>query len=196
MGIFPLSLLRRNVSVTRHGRTRLNLEMTPRQKKDRQVLLTKAYTDFGVGLHARALFKMSGHAISDDLVQETFTKTWTYLARGGKIELMKSFLYHVLNNLIVDEYRKHKTASLDVLIEKGFDPGAEHTEHLFDALDGKSALLLIQRLPVTYQKVMRMRHVQDLSLAEMALITGQSKSTIAVQLHRGLAKLKALYNVQ
>lgn len=32
---------------------------------------------------------------------------------------MKAFPYHVLNNLIVDEYRKRKTASLDDLLEKG-----------------------------------------------------------------------------
>jgi RNA polymerase sigma-70 factor (ECF subfamily) len=167
--------------------------MTPRQKKERQAILTTAHGDHERGLHARAFFKMNDQAMSDDLVQETFTKTWAYLARGGKIGLMKAFLYHVLNNLIVDEYRKHKTTSLDILIEKGFDPSTEHSEHLFNSLDGKAALLLIQRLPVAYQKVMRMRHVQDLSLAEMSLITGQSKSTIAVQLHRGLAKLKLLY---
>lgn len=38
-----------------------------------------------------------------------------------------------------------------------------------------------------------MRYVQDLSLAEMALVTGKSKNTMAVQAHRGLAKLKQLY---
>lgn len=65
---------------------------------------------------------------------------------------------------------------------------------LFNVLDGKAALILIQRLPLTYQKVMRMKYVQDLSLKEMSLITGQTKNTIAVQIHRGLEKLKLLYN--
>lgn len=107
---------------------------------------------------------------------------------------MKAFLYHILNNLIIDEYRKHKTTSLDVLIEKGFEPVSNDSERIFNMLDGKAALLLIQRLPVAYQKVMRMRFVQDLSLQEMSLITGQTKNTIAVQVHRGLAKLRILYN--
>jgi len=40
-------------------------------------------------------------------------------------------------------------------------------------------MILIALLPVTYQKVIRMRYVQDLSLQEIALITGQSK-----KLHR------------
>ncbi len=107
---------------------------------------------------------------------------------------MKAFLYHILNNLIVDQYRKHKTTSLDVLLEKGVEPSAGNSGRLFNILDGKAALLLIARLPEAYQKVMRMRYVQDLSLAEMSLITGQSKNTIAVRIHRGLEKLKVLYN--
>ncbi len=107
---------------------------------------------------------------------------------------MKAFLYHILNNLIIDEYRKHKTTSLDILIEKGFEPASNDSEHIFNMLDGKAAPLLIQRLPGAYQKVMRMRFVQDLSLQEMSLITGQTRNTITVQVHRGLAKLKLLYN--
>jgi RNA polymerase sigma-70 factor (ECF subfamily) len=107
---------------------------------------------------------------------------------------MKAFLYHVLNNLIVDQYRKHKTTSLDTLLEKGFEPSVSDSGRLFNVLDGKAAFLLIQSLPKKYQKVMRMRYVQELSLKEISLITGQSKNTIAVQVHRGLAKLKLLYN--
>ena len=120
-------------------------------------------------------------------------KAWRYLVKGGKVEIMKAFLYHILNNLIIDEYRKHKTSSLDLLIEKGFEPGDDNMERLMNALDGKAALLLIQRLPEKYQKVMRMKYVQSLSLNEMALITGQSRNSIAVQAHRGLEKLKFLY---
>ncbi len=38
-----------------------------------------------------------------------------------------------------------------------------------------------------------MRFVQDLSLKEMSLITGKTKNSIAVQVHRGLEKIKVLY---
>jgi DNA-directed RNA polymerase specialized sigma24 family protein len=61
-------------------------------------------------------------------------------------------------------------------------------------LDGKKAITLIQKLPLKYQKIMRMKYVQDLSLKEMSLITGQSKNALAVQMHRGLEKLKLLYD--
>lgn len=158
-------------------------------------MLTGAHREYEKGLNTYAFFKTHDHEIGTDLVQDTFLKTWMYLVKGGEIEVMKAFLYHVLNNLIVDEYRKHKTSSLDVLLEKGFDPSAgDSTGRLLNTLDGKSAFLLIKNLPEKYQKVMHMRYQQDLSLKEMSILTGQSKNAIAVQLHRGLEKLKLLHS--
>ncbi|MHB0978350.1 MAG: RNA polymerase sigma factor [Minisyncoccota bacterium] len=168
--------------------------MTPEQETKQQKVLASAHHEHQKGLNSHAFFKVHDHILGEDLVQETFMKTWRYIVRGGKIDVMKAFLYHILNNLIIDEYRKHKTTSLDVLIEKGFEPVSNDSEHIFNMLDGKAALLMIQRLPVIYQKVMRMRYIQDLSLQEISLITGQTKNTIAVQVHRGLAKLRLLYN--
>lgn len=159
--------------------------------------MTEAYHEYERGLNVYARFKVSDRETGEDVVQDTFMKTWRYLVKGGKIDMMKAFLYHILNNLIVDEYRKrkHATTSLDVLLEKGYEPrSGNSSEKLLDILDGKAALLLIAQLPEKYQKIMRMRYTQSLSLTEIALITGQTKNSIAVQLHRGLAKLKELYN--
>lgn len=167
--------------------------MNKKQEAKMKDILTLAHHDYEKGLNARAFFKISDRATSQDLVQNTFIKTWSYLLKGGKIDLMKAFLYHVLDNLIVDQYRKHKTSSLDFLMEKGFEPASEDEERLLNLLDGKKALLLIARIPKKYQKIMRMRYVQDLTLKEMSQITGQSKNTISVQAHRGLELVKSLY---
>jgi DNA-directed RNA polymerase specialized sigma24 family protein len=109
-----------------------------------QELFTVAYNDYKKGLNSYAFFKVNNQIIGEDLVQDTFMKTWGYLVKGGRIEKMKAFLYHTLNNLIVDEYRKrkHKGASLDTLLEEGFEPGINDSERLFDTLDGKTAILL------------------------------------------------------
>ena len=166
---------------------------TKKQEVLRQTTLTSAHNTYEKGLNCYALFKTSNHATSEDLVQDTFIKTWAYLVKNGKIDNMKAFLYHILNHLIVDEYRKHKATSLDILLEKGFEPTVSDHTRIFDVIDGEKAILLILRLPSTYQKVMHMKYVQDLSLKEISLITGQTKNAIAVQLHRGLEKLKVLY---
>lgn len=167
--------------------------MTTKQRMQQREILTVVHHDYEKKLNLYAFFKIHDRTISEDLVQDTFKKTWGYLIRGGKIEIMKAFLYNILNNLIVDEYRKRKTVSLDILLEKGFEPIVEDFQRFLDILDGKAAFLLINQLPEKYQKVMQMRYIQDLSLTEIAIATGQSKKTIAVQLHRGLEKLKLLY---
>ena len=167
--------------------------MNKKETAIKRAELSAAHTDFAKGLNSRAYFKVHDHARGEDIVQDTFMKTWTYLVKGGKIEMMKAFLYHILNNLIIDEYRKHKTTSLDFMVEKGFEPSLGDSDRLVDMLDGKAAMILIARLPEKYQKVMRMKYVQDLSHEEMALITGLTKNALAVQLHRGLEKLKILY---
>ncbi len=105
---------------------------------------------------------------------------------------MKSFLYHVLKNLIVDHYRKHQAVSLDVLMEKGFVPSADCIEHISDMFDGSIAMSFINRLPKKYERVIRLRYVKHLSLKEVAVETKQSENTTAVQVHRGLSMLRSL----
>jgi len=157
-------------------------------------LFTSAYRSYAPGLNAFASLRVHNQELGEDLVQDTFIKTWAYLVKNGKIEIMKGFLYHVLKDLIVDEYRKHKTTSLDAMIENGFEPSIGNISRLANVFDGRNAALLINDLPRKYQKVIHMRYVQDLSLEEIALLTKQSKNTTTVQAHRGLAKLKVLYN--
>lgn len=170
------------------------MSLTNEQKiKANRNILTEAHSNFEKGLNSYAYFKIHNHNTSKDLVQDTFIKTWSYLVKGGKIDIMKAFLYHVLNNLIVDEYRKRKNLSLDDLMEKGFEPSTGDIESDADILDRKTVLFMIERLPEKYKKVMRMRYLQDLTLKEISLIMGSSKNSIAVQIHRGLAMLKLLY---
>ena len=168
------------------------MTLTPKEAK-LQATMTGAYNDFAGGLNKHSFFKVNNREISEDLVQDTYMKTWAYLVKGGEIDLMKAFLYHTLNCLIIDEYRKKKPMSLDVLLEKGYEPGANDTERMINTLDGKTALLLIAQLPTKYQIILKMRFVDSLSLAEMSVATGQTKNAMAVQVHRGLEKLKILH---
>ncbi len=168
--------------------------MNPKKETSQQKTLNDAYFDYQKGLNSYAFFKINNHVISDEIVQDTFMKTWKYMVSGGKVLLMKAFLYNILNNLIVDQYRKTRTTSLDAMIENGFEKSGSDPQKLMDHLDGKAAMLLIARLPLSYQKIMRMKYVQDLTLSEMSLLTGKSNNHLAVLIHRGLQKLKQLYS--
>lgn len=165
-------------------------------KVQQRIILTHAYADYSKGLYRYAVSKTSNEALADDLVQNTFVKTWSYLERGEEIARMESFLYHVLKALIIDEYRKRKSTSLDTLLEKGFEPSLDDIDRQIDIVDGAKVMALIAELPPLYQEVMWLRYMKELSLKEIAEITGQSRNAIAVQSYRGLEKLKALHETR
>ena len=153
--------------------------LTEAEKLNLQMVMTAAHADFEKGLTRHAQFRVSDSGVCEDLVQDTFMKTWLYLVKAGKIDLMKPFLYHILNCLIIDEYRKKKSTSLDTMLDKGFEPGSDDFNRTVNLLDGKAAILLITALPVAYQKIMTLRYVDDLSLAEIAAEKKASEAAIA-----------------
>jgi RNA polymerase sigma-70 factor (ECF subfamily) len=154
---------------------------------------TQAYSDYAKELNAYAYARTHNSAMCQDLVQEAFIKTWQYLLRRGEIAAMRPFLYRVLNNLIIDEYRRRKTLSLDLLLEKGYEPSLDPSERLANLLDGTMGLALIRRLPEPYASVVHLRYVHGLTSKEIARATHQTRNAVGVQLHRGLLKLRELY---
>ena len=163
--------------------------MTKQENVICQNVLSLAHHDFEKGLLSHAFYKVSNKETSADLVQETFMKTWKYISKGGEVVLMRAFLFHVLNNLIIDEYRKKKNISLDELLEKGYGPRTAEPEKLINFLDGVRAVNLIQYLPKMYAECICMKYLQDLSMDEMSDLTGETKNCLTVRLHRGLDKL-------
>lgn len=155
-------------------------------------MLTQAYQSLSAELSRYARSKLHPSTMCDDLVQTTFMKAWQYLQAGGRINAMRPFLCSVLNHLIIDEYRKKKTISLDLLAEEGLEFAAATSENIPDIIDGKMLVVLIEKLPEKYRRVITMRYAKDLSFKEMSVVTHQSQNTISVQVCRGLAKLKVL----
>lgn len=169
------------------------MTLNRREVRAQQRLLSKSYLHYKDALIRYGLFKTHNGPLAEDLMQNTFLKTWKYLLKGGKVDMIEAFLYHILKALIIDEYRKHKVRSLDILIEKGFDLAFTDAERLANIFDGTKAVALLKKLPPSYREIMYMRYIQDLSIKEISRLTGKTKNTVAVQTHRGLQKLKILY---
>lgn len=151
--------------------------------------------------HSDALFrycygKLGDRELAKDLTQDIFMKTWQYIAGGKKIENLKSFLFRTAHNAVIDEYRKKKTTSLDVMRDDGFDPSdandaVKAAEHMHD---GKQAIELIQKLPDTYRDAVYLQYVEQLSIREIADILDESENNISVRIFRGIEKLKEMIN--
>lgn len=149
-------------------------------------------------LHADALFRFAFFKVSDpevakDLLQETFTKTWSVIIKGTEIENLRAFLYRTMTHLVIDFYRKKKTMSLDSLMEDGFEPQQDDdVKRLEEIFDAKKIIVYVNALPDEYKDAVFMRYIEQLDLSEIAIITGEKPGTIATRVHRGLKKLKEL----
>lgn len=154
-----------------------------------------AYREYSDDLFRYCFFKLNDREQAKDLVQDAFMRAWNYLERGTDVGNIRAFLYKILANLVIDEYRKRKPSdSLETLHETGFDPAFDDTDRWVDIIDGSQAIDLIREIPQPYGEAVFMRYVQELSLGEIAEIMHESENTIAVRIHRGMNKLRDLFN--
>ena len=163
-------------------------------KTDVQSTFMHAYDTYNDAIFRYCFFETSNREVALDLTQETFTKVWQYLESGKEVEHMKAFLYRVAGNLVIDYRRKKKSGSLDQMMdEQDFDVGEDGREKLMNEFDGKKLMELLNDVGDTYRDVIIMRFVDDLSIKEIAEVTGESENNISVRIHRGTEKLRFLY---
>jgi len=162
-----------------------------------------AYAEYNDALFRHACMRISDREKAIDLVHDTYTKVWSYVRKGYEIEQFRPFLYKVLNNLIIDTYRKKKEASLDALLEiDGVDEGSfdelseSSAEALAATIDGRKAFALIEELPDVYKEVLILRFVDGLGPKEMAALTEEKENVISVRIHRGLKLLRQKIEAQ
>ena len=154
-----------------------------------------AYDKYADDLYRHVIFRVSDNEAAKELLQETFMKTWEYLKKGNKIDEIRPFLYRVLHNQLIDHLRKRKPqVSLDDLAETGFDiaHGGRNEEEA--RIDAKKLLVLLDEIDESYRNVLVMRYVDDMSIQEIADLTGDQPNSISVRLHRALKKLKELHD--
>lgn len=138
-----------------------------------------------------AFFSVRDRELAKDLVADTFTKVWEYLAKGNVAENLRALCYRTLRNLIVDHWRKKKSMSLDSLIEDGFEPRGEDGREQIETAEAHSELRhAIAKLPASFREVIELRYVEGYSPKEIAEILGISQSLVSVRIFRGQQLLK------
>lgn len=154
------------------------------------------YDEFADALLRHAVFRLSDHEKAKDVVQETFIRFWNTIASGKEVISARPLLYTIINNLIVDEYRKKKMVSLDTLRdETGFDIEGENLKASLEVQDEASRVTtLIGYIPDPYREVFIMRHIDGFSVKEIAHILKLSENVVSVRIHRALQKIKSIYH--
>jgi len=160
--------------------------------KKTESLFMEAYEQYNDAIFRYCLFQVSNREQALDLAQDTFTKTWEYLVKGGKIDNVKAFLYRIATNAIIDYRRKKKSGSLDALMDVGFDTQEQRPVDHESQSDGEIVRMTLAELDEKYRDVLTMRYINELSVKEIAESLGESENNVSVRIHRGIAKMKDL----
>lgn len=170
--------------------------------EDKQQQFSDIFERHSDELFRHAFLRLSDRERALELTQETFFRAWNHVSKkdAEEIRQWRSFLYRILNNLIIDEYRKHKTQSLDAMLaneETSVMMEAEllrdETDELEAAVvrfDGQKAMAALGQLGEQHKTVLMLRYVDGLSPREIAESLGESENTVSVRIHRGIKKLQ------
>ena len=161
------------------------------KKVDKEAMFLRAYDDFADAIFRHCYFRILDNEKAKDIMQDTFVRFWKYIA-GQEVKNTKALLYKIASNLIIDESRKKTAVSLEVLAEKGFDPGFQERPKLDDIFDAKSVAAWVEQLEPGYREAVTMRYIDDLTIREIADILGETENNVSVRIHRGLKKLKEI----
>jgi RNA polymerase sigma-70 factor (ECF subfamily) len=171
---------------------------TTNQGGSQESRFLKAFEEYSDALFRHATLRISDREVAVDLVHDTFTKVWSYLRNGHEVENFRPFLYKVLNNLIIDQYRKQKEHSLDAIMEgDGVDEGTfeelseSNVEALAATIDGKLAFAVLEEIPDVYREVIILRFVDELGPREISELIEESENVVSVRIHRGLKLLRS-----
>lgn len=144
-------------------------------------------------------YRMLGNAEdAGDLVQETFLRAYGALASFRQDASFLTWLYKIASNLCIDQLRSRKAKgalSLDVELEEGREPAAD-SRHCGpeDAAVRDAVQEVVHRailnLPEKYRVVIVMRHLQDMSVDEIARALDLPTGTVKTHLFRARDMLR------
>ncbi len=144
-------------------------------------------------------YRMLGNAEdAGDLVQETFLRAYGALASFRQDASFLTWLYKIASNLCIDQLRSRKAKgalSLDVELEEGREPAADNRATGPEESAVRDAVQevvnrAILNLPERYRVVVVMRHLQDMSVDEIARALNLPTGTVKTHLFRAREMLR------
>jgi RNA polymerase sigma-70 factor, ECF subfamily len=127
-------------------------------------------------------------AIAEDLTQETFLAAVRELRRKRPIDAPVPWILGIARHKLVDHYRRSETRAPDLeLLDDPELPTAEP-----DASD-ELGLTALDQVPAAQRAALVLRHLDELSVPEVAAVLGRSVEAVESLLARGRVSFRRAY---
>lgn len=168
-------------------------------KRDKDAFV-RTYDEYFDDIYRFIYFKVSDKEEAEDLTSQVFLKTWEYIQNQTikDYKTLKSLLYRVARNLVIDHYRKKSSNVEKVAIDSETvnidiaDTNQDLHKNLEIASDYAHIEAKLLELKDEYREIIVLRYVNELSVAEIALALEKSKGNIRVTLYRALKALREI----
>jgi RNA polymerase sigma-70 factor (ECF subfamily) len=153
------------------------------------------------GMYSAAYRLTRNAADAEDLVQETFLRAYRGFHQFEEGTNLKAWLYRILMNTFINEYRKRQRQPQTVsdgevgdwflyskMAESGAEPSAE--AEVLEALPDEEVQEALSSLPEQFRIAVLLADVEGFSYKEIAEITGVPIGTVMSRLHRGRKALE------
>ena len=146
-----------------------------------RVAFGRVYDAFSPMVHGVLLARVARSEV-DDLAQEVFLQAMRRLSSLRDLAAFGPWIAAIARNRARDHHRR------GVPMTDVPDDLPDGSHHERDALD---VLAVIRRLPEAYRETLVLRLVEGMTGPEIAARTGMTHGSVRVNLHRGMAMLRA-----
>jgi RNA polymerase sigma-70 factor (ECF subfamily) len=152
--------------------------------------LRSLYRTYAGELLGFALGALDDRQTAEEIVQETFTRAWRHADRyDPKRGSVRTWLYQIARNAIIDTRRR--SAVRPGLASREPDPDREGGGLSIErAMLGWQVAAALERLSPEHRQVVRLAHVQGLSVREIADACGLPEGTVKSRTWYALRSLR------
>jgi len=162
------------------------LKLWQRIKKGEVKALQELHAQYYHALFLFALKATNDHQLAENLVSDCFIKLWENRQNINIKSSIKSYLYRILKNLIID-YHRSKSEITELFDKLPDIPDEEE----FEKQQRYSRLYqILQKLPEQRRKILELAVYDSYSYQEIAEKLGISKNTVKTQIARAYRFLR------
>ena len=148
--------------------------------------------------HASFVYNLALRTLNDareaeDVTQDAMIRAWNGLPRFRADASFKTWLYRIVTNLCYNRLPRLKRdlRALDANAAWGISDEGQRAESRLVRNELRGQIHeAIDALPDHYRMLITMRHLQELSYAEIAEVTGMPLGTVKTGIHRGRMRLR------
>lgn len=151
------------------------------------------YSELFPKIYSYIAYRISDRQTAEDLTSHTFLKALENIAQFDDSKAcLKTWLYHIAQNTLIDHFRSHKPQSNIEAAEK-ISAEDDVLESILTQENHERVKTLLEKLSAEQRKIVLLRLWDDLSYKEIAELTGKTEAALKMTFMRALSLLRSEY---